>query len=126
MIFLNKKHEDFYYNCLVETKKIDGYYKALFYLLGIHEETRKRIKEIYDFKKEHIHIDVLEKPWQTASTYRACLLAFNLFNGYVDNMAIESTPHGLFCDPNAEYYFEAIKLRYPQYMSQRVYDYERY
>ncbi len=126
MKFINKYHEVFYKDCLRLTRKNDSYRRALFYTLGIHEDTRKHINELYDFENECIILEALEKGWVTAGTYRACLLAFNLYNGYTDYEPAESTPYNLFCDSNASYYFEAIKIRYPEYIKEKQCDYERY
>ena len=43
------------------------------------------------------------------------MLAFNLWSTYVDKNSRDSTPDNIFCDTNAVYYMEAIKLRYPEY-----------
>jgi hypothetical protein len=45
---------------------------------------------------------------------RVTRLAFNLFNDY-DGEAGEFTPSNILCDGLMAYFFEAVKLRYPEY-----------
>ncbi|MCQ4638523.1 DUF6075 family protein, partial [Anaerovorax odorimutans] len=48
---------------------------------------------------------------------RATCLAFNLWNGYVEQgQKSMFTPESLFSCDLAPYFFEAIKLRYPEYV----------
>ena len=48
--FTSSAHEKFYYEKLKETRCQDVYHKALCYCLGICDDTRKNIYNIYDFK----------------------------------------------------------------------------
>jgi hypothetical protein len=82
-------------------------------VLGISEETRKHINKIFDFKNDVIKPDGLNEDWQTSGTIKICILALNLWNGYVDEEGICTTPEYLFACDYAKYFIEGVKLRYP-------------
>ena len=114
--FASKEHETFYFNMLSETHRNDTYSKAFFYTMGISVETRRNIRTLFDFKEDIIKPDGLSAPWQTGSTRRLCRLAFNLWNGWVEQgNEKHSTPYGVFDCSFAPYFFEAIRLLYPEY-----------
>ncbi len=71
----------------------DVYHKALVYCLGINEDTRNHINEIYDYK-EH------EKQMMESRQY-----------------SVEE----LFCSGYARFFWEAIKLRYPSIVFMLIY-----
>ena len=48
--FKSKQHENFYQEYLSKDRYQDVYYKALVYCLGISEDTRNHVDNIYDFK----------------------------------------------------------------------------
>lgn len=125
MIFKDKKHEDFYNFNIEKTNSFkDPYRKALFYLFGLTEETRKNIDSLYDFKERCIEFEGLRKSWQTGTTTRITRLAFNLFNGFSGNTGEEGnnddccnyTPYNLFDNSLMVYMLEAVKLLYPTYV----------
>ena len=130
--FADAAHKDFF---LAAVKRAecpnDPYRLALFYTLGLHDELRRNITGLYDFKERQILFEGLNAPWQTGSTARATRLAFNLYNGF-DGDTGESrlengtyyTPYELFCDAGMPYFFEAVKLRYPEYCHEAGTDYE--
>ncbi|MDD4509461.1 MAG: DUF6075 family protein, partial [Oscillospiraceae bacterium] len=60
--------------------------------------------------------------WQTGTSKIICRLAFNLWNGYCYEECEDDQPvsayyvtDNIFCCSYAEYFFEAIRLRYPEY-----------
>lgn len=114
--FKDQEHKEFYYRMLTGISKNDTYRKAFFYAMGISEETRDNIKRLYDFKENCIKFEGLHDGWQTGGSMRICRLALNLFNGYTEkgNETL-SAPYELFDCGYAPYFFEAIKLRYPEY-----------
>ena len=66
----------------------------------------------------------LEEGWQTGGTARIVRMAFNLWNGWCyeseeeaqdGRMSEAFTPDNLFCCEFAPYFYEAVKLRYPEY-----------
>lgn len=114
--FCQGEHEQFYYEMLERTKKKDCYHQAFFYVMGITEETRNNIRTVFDFSEGRIRPEGLHAGWQTGSTIRAIRLAFNLWNGYVEEgQEALSTPYGVFDCVCAPYFYEGIKLRYPEY-----------
>ena len=46
---------------------------------------------------------------------RTTLLAFNLWNGFTLENTVESTPYDLFQSEDCTFYFEAVKVKYPEY-----------
>lgn len=119
MIFESKEHEAFYYERLAGTGRKDCYHKALFYILGITEETRDNIDEIYDEGTGCIKPDCLGAAWQTSGSLRVVRAAFNL---YTDGIPQEDSRHreaysisDLFDCGYAVYFWQGIRLRYPEY-----------
>ncbi len=114
--FANKEHKTFYYEMLAKTRNNDAYHQSFFYTMGICAETRRNIGTLFDFKDSGIQPDGLSAPWQTGSTRRLCRLAFNLWNGWAEEGKERySSPYDLFDCSFAPYFFEAIRLRYPEY-----------
>lgn len=114
--FASKEHKAFYSQMLIKTRNDDPYHRAFFYAMGICEETRRNIGSLFNFKNGGIDPEGLAAPWQTGGTRRLCRLAFNLWNGWTEEgKEIRSTPYELFDCGFAPYFFEAIRLRYPEY-----------
>lgn len=114
--FASKEHKAFYSQMLLKTRNDDTYHRAFFYAMGVCEETRRNIHSLFDFKNGGINPDGLSAPWQTGGTRRLCRLAFNLWNGFTEEgNEYRSTPYELFDCGFAPYFFEAIRLRYPEY-----------
>ena len=114
--FSSREHRAFYAEMLIKTHNDDSYHRAFFYAMGICEETRRNIHTLFDFKNGGIDPDGLSAPWQTGSTRRLCRLAFNLWNGWTEEGKEQySSPYELFDCGFAPYFFEAIRLRYPEY-----------
>lgn len=127
MIFKDKEHEDFYNLNIERTNSFnDPYRKALFYTLGLTEETRNNIDSLYSFKWREINFDGLRQGWQTGTSMRITRLAFNLYNGFCGDTDDEEykydsrnyTPYYLFDTGMLPYMLEAIKLRYQEYMNE--------
>ena len=122
--FKNKEHEKFYMEYLPKCRYQDVYHKALVYCLGIDRDTRENI---YDFKTGYVKTECLQEGWQTSGSEKIVRMAFNLYcngtpsvNDYDD--AEEQvkecrcyTVEDLFCCGYARYFWEAIKIRYPEY-----------
>lgn len=117
--FASREHEDFYHSMLERRGWKDSYHQALFYCLGIAEETRDNVDSLFDFKKDAIRPEGLEEGWQTGGSIRLCRLAFNLWNGYADKGAERmATLYELFDCGYAPYFLEAVRIRYPEYFRQ--------
>lgn len=72
--FTSSAHEKFYYEKLKETRCQDVYHKALCYCLGICDDTRKNIYNIYGFKTGCLH-----ESWQTSRSMKVVRMAFDLY-----------------------------------------------
>ena len=127
--FKNKEHEKFYMEYLPKFRYWDVYHEALVYCLGIDRDTRENANRIYDFKTGYVKTECLQEGWQTSGSEKIVRMAFNLYcngtpsvNDYVD---VEEqvkecrcyTVEELFCCGYARYFWEAIKIRYPEYCS---------
>lgn len=124
MNFINDDHKAFYEEHTANLYD-DRSRAALFYILGIAEETRIYIRDLYDFKGRHIKPDGLAKPWQTSSTRALTRLAFDVFHGgpvipaeYAgddrEDALEEYSAARIFSRLNewAPYALEAIRIRY--------------
>ena len=80
--FKNRDHERFYQQCLVRCGCGDPNHKAFFYTMGISDETRKHVEDVFDFQEDVIRPEGLNKGWQTSGSSCLTRLAFNLWNGW--------------------------------------------
>ena len=87
-------------------------------------DTRGHYKTIFDPVRKEINIEGLNKGWQTGTSMKITRLAFNLWNGmtYDSRESLEGnkvSPYyavdEIFCCGYAPYFYQAIKLRYPEY-----------
>lgn len=125
--FKNDSHREFYEKWIGECRYQDEYHKALVYCLGINEDTRNHIHSIYDFKCGCVKTECLSEGWITSGSARVVRMAFNLYcNGtpsvedyekHEDQMTEcrQYTVEELFCSGDARFFWEAIKIRYPEY-----------
>lgn len=79
VIFKDKRHETFYHTYLLKCRYQDAYHKALVYCLGLAEDTRNHIHQIYDFKTGCVKTECLQEGWQTSGSQRIVRIAFNLY-----------------------------------------------
>lgn len=129
ILFISEAHEKFYYEKLKEARCPDVYHKALCYCFGISDDTRRNIKSIYDFKTGCVKTECLQERWQTSGSVRVVRMAFNLYcNGtssvddYEDteeqiSECRDYTVEELFCCSYAPFFWQAIQIRYPEYVS---------
>ena len=122
--FLDEQHKQFYEEKLKLTGKEDVYRKALIYTLGICETTREHFNDIFDMKEGLINRNSLQSEYQTSTSMKVTRMAFSLWNNncYDSDEDIENeivsthyTPSDIFCCSYAPYFYEAIKIRYPEY-----------
>ena len=67
-------------------------------------------------KERLIKPGALHEGWQTGGSARLTRLAFNLWNGYVEKGEESlSTPYEMFDCGYAPYFYEAIRIKYPEY-----------
>lgn len=126
MKFIDEEHKQFLlkkFNDLDNNKKRDVYYLSLIYTLGICKETRKHFEEIFEIG-EGININSIHSPWQTDTSAKVTRMAFSLWNGCMydsdddrvnGKMSNYYNPSEIFCCSYAPYFYEAIKIRYPEY-----------
>ena len=131
MIFKDDRHENAFYQILdrMQLNYSDPERTALAYLLALNEDCRSHINDLYDFEERVIIAEGLNQEWQTHTSLKTARMAFNLYNGYCyDNKTYIGSdgqerdlpseyysPVHLFACSDAPYYWEAIKLRYPEY-----------
>lgn len=123
VIFRDEEHRSFYNQKIMEYTKMgrtpDSYVKPLFYLLALSDDTRRNFENLYSMKSGSIKAEGMKGGWLTGTTKKICLLAYNLFNGRTQDgrtkVSDELTPYNLFATDCAQYFVQAIKLRYPQY-----------
>lgn len=121
MKFRDDNHKKDYIELLQKMNASDGdvYRKALAYLITLDTVCSEYIERMYDFKERCIISECLAEEWQTGTSLKTTRLAFNLFNGGLGWCDEEDrrlvTPAEIFCCKYAPYYFEAVKLRYPEY-----------
>lgn len=105
-----------FYQMLAKCGKHDSYYSSFFYCVGISEDTRNHVDRMFDFKERLIKPEALHEGWQTGGSARLTRLAFNLWNGYVEKGEESlSTPYEMFDCGYAPYFYEAIRIKYPEY-----------
>ena len=114
--FTSKEHENFYKEMIQKSGNSDSYHRAFFYCIGISDPGRRNVKRVFDFEQDRIIPEGLHEGWQTGGTVRLTRLAFNLWNGYVEQGEESmSSPYEIFDCNYAPYFYEAIRLRYPEY-----------
>lgn len=125
--FKDKEHEKFYFKYLSKCRYQDVYHKALVYCLGIDKDTRNHANSIYDFETGDMKLECLWEGWQTSGSEKIVRMAFNLYcNGTPTVFEIEDaeemrqeckyyTVDNLFCCSYAKYFWEAVKIRYPEF-----------
>lgn len=125
--FKNREHREFYIGHLKKCRRKDVYHKALVYCLGIDVDTREHVEQIYDFESGCVKTDCLHEGWQTSGSAKIVRMAFNLYCNNAPSVAdytnkkeqIEEcqlyTVENLFCTGYARYFWEAVKIRYPEY-----------
>lgn len=120
IIFYDEMHKTRFVTLAKKIENLDVYHKSLIYLIALNVDCYRNINDIYDIKNDVIKKTGLKKGWQTSTSKRATRLAFNLWNDTTsDNEkqktnAEEYSPCNIFCDPNAKYYIQAIKIRFPE------------
>lgn len=114
--FQSWAQRDFYYEMLAKSAVSDCYHRAFFYVMGLSEDTRAHIGDLFDFSADCIRPSGLRSGWQTGGTTRICRLACNLWNGHASARNYRAcTPCELFCCAYAPWFMEGIRLRYPEY-----------
>lgn len=128
MNFIDNEHEEFFEEKMKELSKLgktDVYYKSLVYTLSICETTREHFNEIFDIRKSELDLDSIQKGWQTSTSLKVTRMALNLWNHNLmydseedlrnEKISSSYAPSEIFCCSYAPYFWEAVKIRYPEY-----------
>ena len=116
ILFNDTKHASFFSQILSNMKKNDCYHQSVAYLFALDENCREHIADLFNYEHDNITPSALYYAWQNDSSQKTTRLALNLWYGYYDEYdAKYSTPVELFNCPYAPFYYEAIKLRFPQF-----------
>lgn len=120
MIFRNEKHKQDYEHFLSQMRKSDCYHNAVAYLLALDVVLIAHVTDVFDFDEDWIKPETaLANGWQTSTSRRTTRLLMNLWNGWCCECDDTPSPNyavdEIFCCSYAPYYWEAVKLRYPEY-----------
>lgn len=139
MKFIDKEHKNFYnemYKKMQNLGKTDVYYKSLVYALGISEPTRQHFSEIFDIENSNLNLDSINSAWQTSTSAKTTRLAISLWNSGCmydseddmknDKVSDSYNVSEIFCCSYAPFFYEAIKLRYPEYTREYKNEIEKY
>ena len=105
--FRSKEHKQFFQEMLERSRYKDCNHQSFFYCVGISESARTNIDRLFDFQRDRIKTDGLYDGWQTGGTIRLTYVEKGQERMY--------SPYELFDCGYAPYFFEAIRLRYPDY-----------
>ena len=126
--FLNAEHHKFYSDTLQKFPDPAAPEKALCYCLGIHPAIREHVDHIYDFSTGQVTPECMQEGWvisaEDSEDIRTVIrMAYNLYGGTpsveeADDQLDECrkyTVDELFNCRYAPYFWESIKIRYPEY-----------
>lgn len=133
IMFADEEHKKFFEEKYEEAKsmrKTDVYYTSLIYTLSIAETTREHFDEIFDLKNGEVQLNAIDKAFQTDTSLKVTRLAFSLWNHSIvfdneeglqnDIISTHYNPSEIFCCTYAPYFYEAIKIRYPEYTREKT------
>lgn len=120
--FKNKTHIERYHELMEKMLHYNVYYRAVAYLIALNDDCYRNKSSIFNIEKGIIIPEGVNEGWQTSSSLRVTRLIYNLWNGYCydesddEDLPVSSdyTVSEIFYDSDARYYFEAVKLRYPE------------
>lgn len=137
ILFADKKHEDLFFDLFKRMKTKDCYHGQAAYLLSLDTVIQDHINRVFDFKEDVIKPECLHEAWQTGTSKKTTRLLFNLWNGTFKDperptdedeepdeeeaeqerarTSMYYAPDEIFSCSYAPYYWQAIKLRYPEY-----------
>ena len=127
MKFRNAQHKENYRNFLQQMKNQDCYHQAVAYLLALDEVIVNHTEDVFDFTGDSILFEEsLHHGWQTGTSRRTTRLLMNLWNGWCSDFDDEGEEYAspayavneIFCCSYAPFYWEAIRLRYPEYCTE--------
>ena len=115
MYFKDEKHKQTFFDYWGRVNNIQSNeYIPLLYILSSNDTFRDNIDSLYDFKNRWIKSEGLNKAFHTGSSRRLTRLAFNLYNGFVDeDEPGQSSPYWMFWgldEQNTRVVIQAMKL----------------
>lgn len=132
MNFINNEQKKFFNEKIEELNRLgktDVYYKSLVYTLSICETTRNHFNEIFNIREDEVNLDSIQRGWQTSTSLKVTRMAFNLWNHSLmydseedlenEKMSSSYAPSEIFCCSYAPYFWEAVKIRYPEYTKEK-------
>lgn len=115
MKFIDKIHEKLYKEICSRMRYLDCYHYSVAYLIALDKVLRDHIDAVFDFEEDVIKPKCLYMGFQTGTSLKTTRLAFNLWNGFNQDLSSNFTVDNIFCCSYAPYYWQAIQLRYPEY-----------
>ncbi len=119
MIFKDECHETLFRSIMQKMNYDDIHHITLAYLIALDDVCRNHVEEMYDFEERCISPECLGKAWQTDTSRKTTRLAYNLYTGSTlfceDNEISYCSVSDIFCCSYAPYYWQALKIRYPEY-----------
>ena len=123
--FADEAHKAFFMERLQKLRP-DPYLKSLIYTLGVCRDTRRNFDSIYDGGRHAIVPGAIRQPWQTGNSLKVTRLAFQLFTDTTPTAFMGGandidecrrySVSDIFCCSFAPYFFEAINIRYREYI----------
>lgn len=123
--FRDRTHEKDYRRFLERMRSRDCYHQAVAYLLALDEVLVDHAEDVFDFDGNSVHIETaLQHGWQTGTSRKTTRLLLNLWNGWCSDFIEDSgedcaspgyAVNEIFTCSYAPYYWEAIRLRFPEY-----------
>lgn len=128
IIYRDSEHEAMFLEICGLIENLDCYHLAVAYLLTLDVVLSEHVPDVFDLTHDCIVPDGLTKGWQTGTSKNTTRLLFNLWNNYTADFIPEEerdedfsdktsyySVSEIFCCPYAPYYWQAVKLRYPEY-----------
>ena len=116
MIFIDEQHKTRYFKLLNQMKEQDSYHRSAAYLMALAD---LHTEDVFDFKKDCIKREGLQKNWQCSSSLKATRLMFNLWNGCTsdeignDKNVSCYAVDAIFSNYSyAPYFLESIRIQY--------------
>lgn len=121
--FKNNAHSERYQELMKNMLHDNVYYRSVAYLIALNDDCYRNMSSIFNIEKGRIILEGVNEGWQTSSSLRVTRLIYNLWNGYCysECESEDPTPSSdytvseIFYDSDSRYFFEAIKIRYPEH-----------
>lgn len=122
MKFKDEYHETLFWVIMQKMNRNDVYHQSVAYLIALDDVCRDHVEEIYDFEEQCINPECIDKARQTGTSRKTTRLAYNLYTDSTywcnDDEVSYCSVSDIFCCSYAPYYWEAVKIRYPEYTNE--------